>query len=87
MAEFLVELYVSCADPSSVGFQTARARWAAVDVALAGSPIRLLRSIYIPAEETCFLLYEAASLDVVREAARRAGLSVDHIAEAATQPS
>ena len=33
-----------------------------------------LRSIFVPEDETCFLLYQAESIDAVRLAAGRAGL-------------
>ena len=43
--------------------------------------MRYLRSIYVKEDETCFLLFEAASVDVVRELARSALLPVEHVAE------
>ena len=43
--------------------------------------MRYLRSIFVAEDETCFLLYEAASADTVRTAAGRAGLPFDHVAE------
>jgi hypothetical protein len=51
-----------------------------------GTPIRYLRSIFVPDDETCFYLYEAASRDAVREAARRAQLPSDRVFEAISQP-
>jgi len=41
-----------------------------------------VRSIFVPEDETCIYLYEAASQDAVEEAARRAGLPIDTVAEA-----
>jgi len=46
-----------------------------------GIPVRFVRSVFVPEDETCFYLYEAASVDAVREAARRAALSVEGVAE------
>jgi hypothetical protein len=43
----------------------------------------LLSAIFVPTDETCLFLFEAASIDAVRETARRAALSFEHIAEAA----
>jgi hypothetical protein len=43
--------------------------------------VRYLESIFLAEDEICFLRYEAASADEVREAATRAALSFDHVAE------
>ena len=80
MAEFLVEFYVSRADPEAVDRGTGRARSSAETLTSEGIPVRFLRSIFVPEDETCFLLYEAGSADDVREAARRADLQFERIA-------
>jgi hypothetical protein len=54
---------------------TARARRVAHDMRAEGTPVRLLRSIFVPEDDTCFLLYEALSSEAVRTALRRADLS------------
>jgi Protein of unknown function (DUF4242) len=87
MAEFLVELYISRVDPDAVGRDVERARRAAVELTAEGTPVRFLRSIFIPAEETCFFLYEAHSVDAVHEAVHRAGLAHEHVAETAAHIS
>jgi hypothetical protein len=87
MAEFLVEVYVSRADPEAVARDVRRVRRAAVELTAEGTPVIFLRSIFVPADETCFFLVEAGSLDVVQEAARRASLSFEHVAEAAPESS
>jgi hypothetical protein len=87
MAEFLIELYVSCLDGDAVARGERRARDAAVELTAEGTRVRLLRSIYVPEDETCFLLFRAGSIDAVREAARRAELAYEHVAETArTRP-
>lgn len=85
MAEFLVETYVSRADSAGAERAAERARLAADEVTREGTPVRYLRSIFVPEDETCFYLYEAATVDAVHEAARRAALSLDRVAEAVTQ--
>lgn len=72
MPEFLVEAYVSRTD-------------AAVEVPAfegASSDLRLIRSIFVPEDETCFYLFQARSLDAVRKAVTRVGLRVERITEA-----
>jgi hypothetical protein len=82
MPEFLVELYVSRADAAAVERRAARARLAAEQLSREGTPVRYLRSVFVPEDETCFFLYEAASAEEVEEAARRASLRFDHAAVA-----
>jgi hypothetical protein len=87
MTEFLVELYVSQADPDAVGRDVRRVHRAVVELTAEGTPVTFLSSIFVPADETCFFLFEAGSLDVVQEAARRASLSFEHVAEATSDSS
>jgi hypothetical protein len=72
--EFLVELYVSTTDVSVVKGLARSARVAAETQTDRGVPVRHLRSIFVPDEETCFMFYDAPSRDAVRDAARLAEL-------------
>ena len=82
MAEFVLEFYASRLDVTEVRRRTRRARVAAEALMREGTPVRFLRSIYVPEDETCFVLYEAPSCDVVRRAAARADLSFERLARA-----
>jgi hypothetical protein len=83
VAEFLVELYVSRIDGAAVAESGARsARLAAEELAREGRQVRYLRSIFVPGDETCFFLFEATRVEDVEEAARRASLRVERVAEA-----
>jgi hypothetical protein len=82
MAEYLVELYVPDALVADNGAELAR--MSATRMSHNGVPIRLVRSIFLPEDETSLLLFEAASAEVVMQTALDAGLSVDRIAEATT---
>jgi hypothetical protein len=83
VAEFLVELYVSRGDGAAVVESGARnARLAAEELTREGRPVRYLRSIFVPEDETCFFLYEAAGVEDVEEAAHRASLPFERVAEA-----
>jgi hypothetical protein len=86
MNEFLVELYVSSTDPDGVERRAERAQRAAVELTTAGTPVRFLRSIFVPADETCLFLFEAESSYAVCEAAHHAALPFDHVAEVAPSP-
>jgi hypothetical protein len=47
-----------------------------------GQRVRYLRSIFVPEDEICFLLFEAASPELVGKASRRAELAYERIVEA-----
>jgi hypothetical protein len=79
VAEFLVELYVSRADGSRVDL-------AADALTRAGTALRCVRTIFVPEDETGFLLVEAASVDDVRDAARNAEITLARVSEAVTSP-
>ena len=51
-----------------------RVREAVAELSERGMPIRHVRTTFLPDDETCFHLVEAASSDVVDEVCRRAGL-------------
>jgi hypothetical protein len=82
VSEFLVEAYVSRNAPQ------VSPRWAfemsrvADRLTREGVPVRFVRSIFVPEDETCFYLFEARSADDVRTAAERAGLQVERVTEA-----
>ena len=72
MSEFLVEAYVS---RGAAPVDELRLR--------EGSPVvRFVRSIFVPEDETCFYLFEAASIEAVREVVQRVGMQVERISEA-----
>jgi hypothetical protein len=81
VTEFMIELYVSRIDSDSVARAAARAQLAAGAMTRAGTPVRYLRSMHVLTDETCFLLFEAESIDVVRDLARSALLPVEHVVE------
>ena len=60
-----------------------RARVAAEELSRDAAPVRILHSIFVPEDETAFYLCEAASVEAIRELARRAELRVERVAEAA----
>lgn len=82
MGEFLVELYVARDGAAAVEHGSQLSRLASEELTREGTPVRFLRSIFVPEDETCFHLYEAPSADAVREVARRVGLPVERVTEA-----
>ena len=73
MPHYLMELYMARA--SRVPLEAARrARQSASAMNREGVRVRYLRSIFVPEDEICFLLFDAASPELVGEAGRRAAL-------------
>ena len=82
MAEYLVELYVSQGDHAVARHHVAVAERAGADLTREGRAVRYLQSFFVPEDETCFLLFDAPSADLVAEAVHRAGLRHEHISAA-----
>lgn len=51
-----------------------------------GTPVRYLRSTFVPAESRCLCLFEAASSETVRQVNEAAGLPFTRIVEALHLP-
>jgi len=86
MTAYLVELYVSHGDAAAVRSGAERTRRAAEELTREGTPVRYVRSIFVPEDETCFHLCEAGSAEAVREAVRRAAIPFERVAEVLAEP-
>jgi hypothetical protein len=64
-----------------------RARAAAESLADEGVSIHYIRTTYLPDDETCFHVFEAASTDSVEEVVRRAGLGRVRVVPAVETPN
>lgn len=82
MTDFLLELYVPRTSLDEVAHGAERTRVAADELTREGTPVRYLRSLFIPEEETCFHVCQAACADDVRRAAQRAELPFERVIEA-----
>jgi hypothetical protein len=81
MTQFLLELYVSRTHCSLMGAGADRLTSAAAELTAEGTPVRVVRSIFVPEDETCYVLLEAATADGVRDAARRAAMPFERVVE------
>ena len=82
LGHYLVELHRPASGWRLLQETAAKARASADGLRAEGTPVRMLRSIFVPEKDSCFLLYEAASADAVREAGRRAALAIEGVATA-----
>lgn len=74
-------------DSALVRRTESRAWRAAAELSSHGVAVQFIRSIYVPADETCFLLWQGESAEVVAEAARLADLPYERLSavQAASQ--
>jgi hypothetical protein len=86
MPEFVAEQYFSRTDAAGARRAGRAARDAAEQLTQEGTEVELVRSIFVPQDETCLFIYQADSLDSVRTAQQRAALTFECIAEAASEP-
>ena len=86
MTEFLGELYVSRESGEAVEQNENRVREAAAQLTREGEHVRLVRTIFVPEDETCFYLFEAGSAGAVREVGARAALPFDRVCGSWSRP-
>jgi hypothetical protein len=82
MGKFMVELYVARGEEAALDRGMELTRGAAERMT---PPVRLLRSILVPEDETCYLLFEADEAEAAQEAARAAGLPFEREATSAAE--
>jgi hypothetical protein len=87
LARYTVELSSPEAGWAELQQATERARRIAEEMQLEGTPVRFLRSIFVPEDESCFFLYEGPTADAVRDAAARAELGALHVRQTITERS
>ena len=80
MSSYLLEAYT----PASALLEDieSRMRIAAAEVSESGTPVRHVRSIFVPEDETCFHVLDGPSREAVAEAAERAGIATPRITRA-----
>jgi hypothetical protein len=79
---YLVELR-----PPKSGFEDiqslgADSRAASEELSRSGTPVRFLRSVFVPEDGSCLLVFEAESDEAVRDACRLAAIVPNRVSEA-----
>ena len=85
MPEYLLEFYRPRDDARAASDDGESARAAAEELTRRGTAVAYRRAIFVPSEETCFLLFEADSADAVRDAAALAALPCGRITAVSPQ--
>jgi Nickel responsive protein SCO4226-like len=76
---YLVEHYRPGLGVDGLRQCAARVRDTAVEMERAGSPVRHVRSTIVPADESLFCVFEAASEELVRQTYKRAGVPFERL--------
>jgi hypothetical protein len=81
MPEYLVEVYVPRSGATDLREAVARARASAQQVSAEGMPVRYVRAIFVPEDETCFHVFEASTTEAVHAASERAAFPAQRIVQ------
>ena len=82
MPVYMVERHLPGITTDQLGAAAARAKSTTADMSQKGTPVRYLRSTFVPGEEKCFCLFEGPSADAVKQANERARIPFERIVEA-----
>jgi len=82
MPQYVVERHLPNFTGEQVAAAAKRAKQTTAAMTREGTPVRYMRSIFIPGEYKCYCLFEGESADMVRQANQRAELPVENISEA-----
>jgi hypothetical protein len=74
MQSYLVETYLPKLGERDCQEAADRAQRTSAELSLEGIPVRYVRSLFVPEDETCFYIFEAESREAVATASRLAGL-------------
>lgn len=78
---YALELYLTRVGNDTLTDAVARADAAAERQRRAGTDVWFLRSIFLPADEVCFLVFDGPSSDAVAETGRRAAIEFERVVE------
>jgi hypothetical protein len=77
----MVERYLPGVTAQDVENAVSRTERAIAALAAEGDEVRYLRSTFVPSEQSVFCLFDAPSVESVREVNLRAGFQIDRIVE------
>ena len=83
MPIYMVERYLPKFTHDQVVAAATSAKTTTAQMTREGTPIRYLRSVFVPGEDKCFCLFDGPSPEVVAQANDRAKLPYDRVVEAA----
>ncbi len=82
MGKYLVERHLPGISPDQLAAAAASAKRTTAEMAREGTPVRYLRTTFLPGEERCYCLFDGPSADAVAAANDRSGLPYERVVEA-----
>ena len=82
MPKYMVERYLPGITTDQLSGAAARAKSTTAQMSEEGTPVRYLRSTFIPGEDKCYCLFEGPSAEAVEEANKRADIPYERVVEA-----
>lgn len=82
MPKYMVERHLPGITPEQLTAAAGRAKSTTAQMTQEGTPVRYLRSTFMPGEEKCFCLFEGPSAEAVEEANVRADVPYQRVVEA-----
>ena len=82
MAKYMVERHLPGIKPDELAAAATRAKETTAQMTAEGTPVRYLRSTFVPGEEKCYCMFEGPTEESVREANRRAEIPLVSVKEA-----
>ncbi len=82
MPKYMVERHLPGITSDQLSAAAARAKATTAQMSDEGTPIRYLRSTFVPGEEKCYCLFDGPSADAVEQANKRADIPYERVVEA-----
>lgn len=82
MPLYYVERSLPGITPDELTAAATRAKTTTARMTQEGTPVRYLRSTFIPGEDKCYCLFEGPTPDVVEDANRQAEIPYDRVVDA-----
>ncbi len=83
MPKYMVERYLPGITNDQLTAAAGRAKEVTARMTEEGTPVRYLRSTYVPGEDKCYCLFDGPSEDAVRQANERAEIPLERVVEVA----
>ncbi len=83
MPKYMVERYLPGITSDQLTAAAGRAKEVTARMTEEGTPVRYLRSTYVPGEDKCYCLFDGPSADAVRQANERAEIPLERVVEVA----